>query len=213
MLLSPSAEWMASRLIALDQPEQSTGLAPEDGNLSDCLYRWMPEPVRPAAVLIPFLRSAEGWRILLTRRTDRVETHKGQVAFPGGRMDDGDGSPAATALREAFEEIGVFPQDVRLLGRLDKVPAMTGYCVTPVVGIIPWPYRLRLAPDEVSRVFTIPLAWLANPDHREARPWVWESPDGPISFETIYFDRYDGELLWGLSAQIMVNLLKVLQLA
>jgi len=171
---------------------------------------WMPLSPRPAAVLIPFLRVADGWHILFTRRTETVADHKGQVAFPGGRADPGDPSPEYTALREAEEEIGLTPGDVRILGHLQKLPTITNYCITPVVGVIPWPYPLRLAAVEVNRAFCIPLDWLAEPAHHEIRTRTL--PGNGVPLPVIYFQPYDGELLWGVSAQITVNLLFALGL-
>jgi len=179
--------------------------------------RWETVP-RPAAVLIPFLRQptpdgqSSEWHILYTRRTDTLPEHRGQVAFPGGRSNPGDTSPEVTALREAQEEIGLQPDDVRLLGRLRELPTVvTHYCVTPVVGVIPWPYPLRLEEKEVSHTFTIPLAWLADPAHREIRSR--SLPGSTELFPIVYFQIYDGELLWGVSARITLDLLEALELA
>ena len=178
----------------------------------DCSASWLTETPRPAAVLIPFLRRESEWHLLFTRRTDRVEHHKGQVSFPGGRRDPGDPSPQFTALRESEEEIGLRTADVNILGVLPELPTVTNYCVTPVVGAIPWPYPLQLAEEEVSRVFTIPLAWLADPIHRVTRTQVFFGLTHSRSLPVIYFDIYDGELLWGVSAQITLSLLKALSL-
>jgi len=177
----------------------------------DCNANWLHAAPRPAAVLIPFVQVDHSWQIVFTRRTDKVAEHKGQVAFPGGRSDPGDPTPEFTALREANEEIGLKPDDVQLLGRLAKLPTTSGYCVTPVVGMLNWPYQLHLAPSEVVRAFTIPLDWLANPENHEVRERQIPGSDG--YFPVIYFKHYDGELLWGVSAQITMNLLSALQLA
>jgi 8-oxo-dGTP pyrophosphatase MutT (NUDIX family) len=173
---------------------------------------------RPAAVLIPFLRrptldgQGDEWHVLYTRRTDTLPEHRGQVAFPGGRSDPGDRSPEDTALREAREEIGLSPEDIRLLGRLKVLSTVvTNYCVTPVVGVMPWPYPLRLEEKEVSHTFTIPLAWLADPAHREIRSR--SLPGSTELFPVVYFQIYDGELLWGVSARITLDLLEALELA
>jgi 8-oxo-dGTP pyrophosphatase MutT (NUDIX family) len=167
-------------------------------------------PPRPAAVLIPFLRQDGKWRLLFTRRNARLPEHSGQVAFPGGRSDPQDQSIEQTALRETFEEIGVQPQDVRVLGRLGNYITITNYRVTPVVGVIPWPYRLHLAPEEVSRVFTIPLDWLANPANYEERHRMLPEPFGRV--QVIFYKPYDGETLWGASARFTLALLASLAL-
>jgi 8-oxo-dGTP pyrophosphatase MutT (NUDIX family) len=166
--------------------------------------------MRCAAVLIPLVRWQDAWHLVFTRRTDRVEHHKGQVSFPGGGCDQADGTPESTALREAEEEIGLKPSDVAVLGRLDDVVTITRYRVTPVVGVMPWPYELRPEPAVVERVFTIPLLWLT-----ERKNWQeqFALPDGtPRPFPVIRYDLYDGEFLWGVSARITHNFLETLGL-
>jgi len=161
-----------------------------------------------AAVLIPLTWCDEEWHLVFTRRTDAVEHHKGQVSFPGGTCDDGETTPEATALREAEEEIGLHSADVRLLGRLNEMVTITHYRVTPVVGATPWPYPLHPAPGEVARVFTIPLLWLADHRNRDVQPFT---PDGASRpFPVITYHEYDGEVLWGASARMTLNLLSVL---
>jgi 8-oxo-dGTP pyrophosphatase MutT (NUDIX family) len=161
-----------------------------------------------ASVLIPFLQIDSNWHILLTRRTDTLVEHSGQVAFPGGRAEPEDNSQEATALREAREEIGLEPANVHILGRLDSFVTITNYILTPVVGRIQWPFPIRLEENEVQRVFTIPLSWLSDPLNHEIRPRPLPPPFPNIP--VIYFRPYDGETLWGVSAQITLNLLDVL---
>lgn len=168
-------------------------------------------PPRPAAVLLPFLRHQGLWHLLFIRRTvNENDYHAGQVAFPGGRSEQDDPNPEATALREAEEEIGLHPEDVRILGRLNENLTISNYLVTPVVGVIPWPYPLQPAPDEVSRVFTITLAWLADPANHEVRYRPLPPPNPAIP--VIYFKPYEGEVLWGASARITLRLLQALGL-
>lgn len=159
-----------------------------------------------AAVLIPLVRQADGWHLLFTRRTDRVESHKGQVSFPGGGCDEGESTPEETALREAEEEIGIEPRNVRILGRLVNLITITGFRITPVVGVIQWPAVFRVGQDEVERVFTIPLDWLADSRNR------WEFPILGRNRSLIAYHPYDGELLWGATARMTVDLLKALNL-
>jgi 8-oxo-dGTP pyrophosphatase MutT (NUDIX family) len=159
-----------------------------------------------AAVLIPLLWHEDEWHVLYTRRTDRVESHKGQVSFPGGACDEGETIPEQTALREANEEIGVNPGDVKVLGRLATLITITYFRVTPVVGVIKWPSVFKVGEHEVARIFTIPLGWLANPSNR----WQFDRPGTDLSL--IAYHPYDGELLWGATARMTVDFLKVLGL-
>ena len=159
-----------------------------------------------AAVLIPLVWYEEEWHLLFTRRTDTVESHKGQVSFPGGACDEGETTPEQTALREAEEEIGILPKDVRVLGKLSNLITITYFRVTPVVGVVRWPVVFRVGAHEVARVFTIPLTWLANPANR----WQFEMPGRTRSL--IAFHPYDGELLWGATARMTVDFLSVLGL-
>jgi 8-oxo-dGTP pyrophosphatase MutT (NUDIX family) len=160
--------------------------------------------VRCAAVLIPLLWHENEWHVLYTRRTDKVESHKGQVSFPGGACDEGETTPEQTALREAEEEIGVNPGEVKVLGRLTNLITITYFRVTPVVGVIKWPAVFRVGEHEVARVFTIPLGWLANPSNR----WEFERQGGKRGL--IAYHPYDGELLWGATARMTVDFLNVL---
>ena len=157
-----------------------------------------------AAVLIPLVWQDEEWHLLYTRRTDKVESHKGQVSFPGGACDDGETTPEQTALREAEEEIGVNPKDVKVLGRLANLITITYFRVTPVVGVVKWPTVFRVGEHEVARVFTIPLGWLANASNR----WQFERPD--LKRSLIAYHPYDGELLWGATARMTVDFLNLL---
>lgn len=173
------------------------------------LQSYLKGPPRPAAVLVPFQHHPDGWHIVLTRRNADLPEHSGQVAFPGGRADPEDPSPEVTALREAQEEIGLDPAHVRILGRMHDLLTITNYRLTPVVGTIPWPYDYTPAPIEVSRIFTIPLKWLTTPGNYEERMRLLPEPHAPIP--EIYFSPYDGEILWGISARITLNLVEILR--
>ncbi|HMB23016.1 MAG TPA: CoA pyrophosphatase, partial [Anaerolineales bacterium] len=159
-----------------------------------------------AAVLIPLAWHNEEWHLLYTRRTDTVESHKGQVSFPGGACDEGETEPEQTALREAWEEIGLLPKDVRVLGKLSTLITITYFRITPVVGVVRWPAVFRVGEHEVARIFTIPLGWLANPSNR------WEFTRPGTTRSLIAYHPYDGELLWGATARMTVDFLKVLEL-
>ena len=160
--------------------------------------------LRCAAVLVPLVWHQDEWHLLFTRRTDKVESHKGQVSFPGGACDEGETTAEQTALREADEEIGLNSNNVKVLGRLANMITISHFRVTPVVGVIKWPTVFRLGEHEVARVFTIPLGWLANSSNR----WQFEVQGRKRSL--IAYHPYDGELLWGATARMTVDFLKVL---
>ncbi|RPJ44723.1 MAG: CoA pyrophosphatase, partial [Chloroflexi bacterium] len=107
--------------------------------------------LRPAAVLVPLVWFNNQWHLLFTRRTETVNSHKGQVSFPGGAADPEDHSPETTALREAYEEIGLRSEDVRVLGRLAAYATVSSFLITPVVGQVRWPNQFHISPQEVSR--------------------------------------------------------------
>jgi 8-oxo-dGTP pyrophosphatase MutT (NUDIX family) len=161
---------------------------------------------RPAAVLVPLFKAGDEWHLLLTQRTHTVESHKGQVAFPGGRVDAGDATREATALRETEEEIGLPRDRVVVIGRLDELLTVTQYRITPVVGLIPWPWEFRLSTAELSAVFGVPLRWLADPAnlHVQHREPLAPGPKIPV-----YYFYYGEYTIWGATARIIRNLLEV----
>jgi 8-oxo-dGTP pyrophosphatase MutT (NUDIX family) len=202
--------------IKLTAPEISARLAGVNGQDDGQPYPEAPymaeiltEEPKPAAVLIPLFQTGVDWHILLTRRNANLPEHSGQVAFPGGRTDPDDYTAEVTALREAWEETGIHPSDVQILGRLPRFLTITNYLVTPIVGQIPWPYSFQPAQEEVSRIFSIPLDWLADPHNYEERQRALPPPFAPLT--VIYFKKYDGEVLWGASARFTLTLLNYLQ--
>jgi len=165
---------------------------------------------RPAAVLLPLFRRQGQWRLLFIRRAlNHKDRHSGEVAFPGGGVEANDPHPTGTALREAQEEIGLEPDRVELLGQLPAFRTSSNYLVNPVVGHIPWPLPLRADPQEVARIFSIPLEWLARPDNHQVRPW--QAPGHPNPRPVAFFEPYDGERLWGVSARITLSLVRCLR--
>lgn len=174
---------------------------------SELIRQADPKPARPAAVLVPLVRQADEWHLIFTRRTDTVEHHKGQVSFPGGATDPGDLTPEDTALREAEEEIGIRRGDVRVLGRLGEMVTISNFVVTPVVGVVPWPYELKIHDVEVDRVFTTPLAWLAKRKNWEE--FLHEESGNSV----VRYSQFDGEVVWGITGRITVNFILALGLA
>lgn len=166
------------------------------------------ENMRSAAVMIPLLKTDETWYLLLTQRSDTLLEHRGQVAFPGGARDEQDGDLVQTALREMYEEIGVKPEDVKILGHLGEILVITNYLVSLYVGKIPWPYELKLNSDEVNSTFMIPLDWLAKKEHLTIKYRNFQGKDIPV----IYFDLYKGQQLWGVSAEMTLALLSAIEM-
>jgi 8-oxo-dGTP pyrophosphatase MutT (NUDIX family) len=164
------------------------------------------EQAQRAAVLVPIVVGSGGdLGLLLTRRTEDLPSHPGQVAFPGGLVRPGEEDPARTALREAEEEIGLQPERVRVLGLLDDVTARTGaVAVTPVVGAIADLPPLRPQTKEVARIFTIPFMDLVQPGR-----WTSKIETRAGREQRIYFFEHEGEVLWGLSARITLQLLEL----
>lgn len=159
----------------------------------------------PAAVLLPlFLRNGE-FHLLFTKRTSHLTHHSGEISFPGGVRDPGDGDSAATALREAWEEVGIAPGDVEVLGELDDCYSKFNYLVTPVVGIFPSNYRLSLNPSEIERIIEVPLSHFGKPGVLRVEDWQWEGKS-----RHVYFYRHGEDEIWGLTGRILKQFLDII---
>lgn len=168
------------------------------------------DDAREAAVLVPFLRIEDAWHILYIRRTSfEGDRHSGQVAFAGGKRDEEDQNLLATALREADEEVGIAAADVEVLGHINHHHTISEFQVRPYVGVIDWPYQLQLDQVEVARTFTMPLAWLA--ERSNYRTEQRQHPDSQRPWPVVYYDLYDGEMLWGATARMTLSLIDVLR--
>ena len=166
--------------------------------------------LREAAVLVPFLRIEDAWHILYIRRTSYAgDRHGGQVAFAGGKREDVDRSLLDTALREAEEEVGIVQQDVEVLGHINHHHTVSDFQVRPYVGTVRWPYELTLDGIEVARAFTMPLRWLAEAGNY--RTEQRQHPDSRRPWPVVYYDLYDGEMLWGATARMTLSLIDVLR--
>ena len=195
-------------LLTLQQIQQC--LTQNSGVTHDLPEYWAEIECQQAAVLIPFVKIKQQWHLLFIRRASHHnDQHSGQVAFAGGKFETFDNNLQMTALREAQEEIGVTPQDVTILGTLNYHHSISQFQITPVVAHIPWPYELRPDNQEVARIFTIPLSWLADPDHYKIKQHQHEQE---TAFPVVYFDEYDGELLWGATARMTLSLISLLSL-
>jgi 8-oxo-dGTP pyrophosphatase MutT (NUDIX family) len=159
-----------------------------------------------AAVLVPLIDRADGLTVLLTRRAEHLHDHAGQVSFPGGRVEPEDHDAAAAALREAREEVGLDPQRVNLVGRLDTYVTRTGFEVIPWVGLVMPPIALAPDPFEVADVFEVPLGFFLDAGNRRTESRVWQ---GQERFFYVY--PWPGYHIWGATAGMLSNLAEVLR--
>ena len=165
-----------------------------------------PAELRPAAVLVGLVERQGGPRLLLTTRAAHLRHHAGQISFPGGRMESFDQSIAAAALREAFEEVGLPAQNVRILGQMRPYDTVTGFRIHPIVGWITPPAAWILDPIEVQDVFEMPLSFVLDlANHRREQ----RMRDGRMrEYWTL---PWNGRNVWGATAGIIVNLVRLLQ--
>ena len=155
----------------------------------------------PAAVLLAITDNADNPQVILTRRSQHLSTHKGQVAFPGGKAEPFDKDPAATALREAYEEIGLNPLSVQVVGQMGQVLSRQGFVVTPIVGVVPEHQIAGLVPnlDELDRIFTVPISFLVNNSPVMDEISISEGVQQVPSF---YYEDYR---IWGMTAFILAE--------
>lgn len=164
-----------------------------------------PSRVR-SAVLLPIYCKDGQYYLLFTKRTESVREHKGQISFPGGAYEEGDGTLMATALRESAEEIGLVPADVEVLGSLDDMSTFTtGYTISPFVAFIPWPYQFKLDREEVDEIIEVPVSALLDKDFVSQETEVIEG-----NTVTSYYYRYGGRVIWGATARIVNQFLEIL---
>ena len=194
----------------LPTPAQLNGLGQlrdqrVDGDLNDDLSQAdteeMTKDLRLAAVLVPLVEHADEPSILLTRRADHLEKHSGQVAFPGGKVEDSDDSPIAAALREAEEEIGLDPSHVEIAGVLDTYQTGTGFLILPVVGLVRPGFTLTPDENEVADVFEVP----AHIALSEAN-WKTDSGEWKGRMWNFYSMDYQGYNIWGATAGMLMHM-------
>ncbi|MGW8369875.1 MAG: NUDIX hydrolase [Gammaproteobacteria bacterium] len=155
----------------------------------------------PAAVLVPLVERPEGLAVLLTQRAKDLKHHPGQISFPGGRIEDTDSGPAAAAVREAHEEVGLEPRFVEVRGYLDSYLTITGYTVTPVVAFVRPGFSLVPDQVEVTEAFEVPLEFLMDPaNHVRRMRTVFDR------VVTIYEIRYRERNIWGATAGMLINM-------
>ena len=202
-----TAAFLQERLAGTRAPANPVDVALPSGS-----ERWpsyirerITETLQPAGVLIPVIERAAGLSVLLTQRSADLKHHAGQVSFPGGRMEDHDSDVVQTALRETHEEVGIPPQAVAVVGYLAPMPTITGYAVTPVVGMVDEGVPLRIDRTEVEYAFEVPLEFLLDRRNEQALERVYRGRRIP----TVEF-HYEGERIWGATAHILVELRRII---
>lgn len=167
-------------------------------DLADLILRG---DLRDAAVLVAAVERGAASTLLLTRRNERLRAHSGQIAFPGGRIDPGDASAEAAALREAEEEVGLDPAAVEVVGRMPDYITGSGYRVSPVLGVVHPPVALSINRDEVDAAFEVPLGFLMNPANHARESRVWGERE-----RFFYVMPWQAHRIWGITAGIIRTL-------
>lgn len=156
-------------------------------------------------MLLPLVINGSGAaELLLTKRPRTLNAHGGEVSFPGGSFDETDSSLEETALRETFEEIGIDKSRISITGALNDCISKAGLRVTPFVGIVSEPFEIRISESEVEKVYRLPLSFFMCGETSWTERWV---RDGEA--RTVFFHRYGDDIIWGLTAQIIDNFLRV----
>ena len=169
---------------------------------------WRRPVMTPASVLLALVDRPDGLTLLLTQRTAHLTDHAGQISFPGGRAEDVDADPVATALRETEEEIGLDRRHIDVIGTLPDYLTGTGYHVTPVVALVQPPFALAADPDEVAEIFEVPLAFLMNGAHHQRLSYERPDGGGKRSFYAMPYERF---FIWGATAGMLRNLFHFLR--
>ncbi len=188
-------------------PDQLRARLAARGIADDGTGAW-PAPVGGAtlaAVLVPLVTHSHGLTVILTQRTEHLDDHAGQISFPGGRIEPGDDHPAATALRETEEEIGLAANRIEVIGSLGLHDTSTGFAVVPVIGFVAPPVEFTLDAFEVAEAFEVPLDFLLDPANRQ----IGQIEHSGRLRDYFFFD-YNGRMIWGATARMIVDLAETL---
>lgn len=161
-----------------------------------------------AAILVPLLLKNSEWHLLFTRRTGKVSSHQNEVSFPGGSYEFTDINLENTAIRETYEEIGIEPKDIEILGKLPTSTTITGFKVFPFIALINWPIDFRLNSEEVEVIFSVPISWLMNPSNYYEEDY---KSDKFGRRRVIHYKEYMGEHIWGYTAKVVQQFLLLLK--
>ncbi len=202
-----SAAELRERLAGTAAPSDplDVTMPPSAEHWPDGLLARLAGTLRPAGVLIPVIDHTDTWSVLLTQRAAELTQHAGQVSFPGGSMEEADADIIETALRETREEIGIVEAEISVVGYLPPMPTITGFAVTPVVGLIQAGIELELDTTEVEYAFEVPLPFLLDPANQRQVERDFSGRRVPM----IEF-HYAGERIWGATAYMMLQFVKTI---
>jgi len=162
-------------------------------------------PFSHAAVLVPLFKKGEDCHLLFTKRSDQVKYHKGEISFPGGVVDEEDLELINTALREAHEEVGLKKSDVQIIGILDDIVTVTGFIVTPIVGLFPYPYPFKVSEVEIAELIEVPLSSLIREESFSEKEIIRGGQK-----EVVYAYEYEKHIIWGATARILKQFLDLI---
>ena len=199
---------LRDRLAATQKPADPLDVIAPRGTYSwpEGMIEQIAATLKPAGVLIPVRQHGSGLYVLLTQRSADLKHHAGQVSFPGGRMEEEDADIEATALRETREEIGVPEHEVSIIGYLETMPTVTGYAVTPVVGLVDGAVELTVDKTEVEYTFEVPLSFLTDQRNHVLVAREWQG----LSFSMVEF-HYEKQRIWGATAQMLLRFMNLIK--
>jgi len=158
-----------------------------------------------AAVLVPLYKKGGDCHLLFTKRTDKVKYHKGEISFPGGVFDEADSELEKTALREAFEEVGLKEKDVQIIGALDDIVTITGFIIAPFVGLFPYPYPFKVSEIEIAELIEVPLFFFLRGDCYSEQVIFRMDRE-----EMVDVFQYENHIIWGATARILKQFLDLI---
>lgn len=199
---------LCERLAGTERPADPLDIVTPRG-----AYRWpqgmlekVASTLKPAGVLIPVRSHDSGLCVLLTQRSADLKHHAGQISFPGGRMEETDANIEVTALRETHEEIGIAQEDVSIIGYLETMPTVTGYAVTPIVGLVDGGVDLVIDTTEVEYAFEVPIDFLTDAANHRMVPREWRG----LKFSMVEF-HFEGQRIWGATAQMLLRFINMIK--
>ena len=158
--------------------------------------------LKPSAVLLPLLKKDDAWHLLFTKRSQKVEAHKGEISFPGGMIEPGE-TPEQAVLRECEEELGIKSAQIQILGKLDEILTITGFKIQPFAGILKEGLEFNPNPEEIEEILILPLEQFLEPGRLQVENWRYQGRDYPV-----YFFHLPGVVVWGATAKITKNFLE-----